>query len=209
MHHGLAGFDQGGKMQYAIERLSVSFRLIEKVFKVAPVCKLTFNKLHPRWQQILAPVAQIVVHHRFMTLVGQQSCHCPTNVSCAARDQYLHKKDCPFVYSFGNLESITNGWGRWNQLIMPGSGSSIPGWPSAVPISDQLSFFTVSAMRALCKNTFVRSIESCLPFGLGLHSDHGSHAELIDDLSYCGISSFLHEANTVCTKRLAARVADE
>jgi hypothetical protein len=60
LHHGLAGFNERGKMEDAVEGLSMFLGGDEKVFKRSPVGHLTPHKIHPCRQKVASAVTQIV-----------------------------------------------------------------------------------------------------------------------------------------------------
>ena len=110
-HHRLAGFNEGGKVEDAVERSSHIVGCDKEVFKREPVSDFALHKLDTWGEQVAPAMAQIVKNHRLVSLFGKQSRNCPANVSGAAGNQYLHKKDCPFLNGLGTLESITIGRG--------------------------------------------------------------------------------------------------
>jgi hypothetical protein len=71
--HGLAGLDQCGEMQDAIEGLSLAFGRDEDLLQAAPVFELPLDEFHAFGQEILATVAQIVIDNRLMARFGKQS----------------------------------------------------------------------------------------------------------------------------------------
>jgi hypothetical protein len=90
-HHGLAGFNEGGKVEYAVEGLAMCFSRDEKVFKRGPVSQLTLNKFHRRREKIASSVTQIIERHCPMSCFDKQFRNGNTNVPSAAGYQYLHK----------------------------------------------------------------------------------------------------------------------
>jgi hypothetical protein len=58
--HGLAGFNEGGKVEHAVEGLALGLGGFEKAFKHGPVRQLSFDKCHPCRQQIAPAVTQVV-----------------------------------------------------------------------------------------------------------------------------------------------------
>jgi hypothetical protein len=93
MDHGLAGLDEGGKVEDAVEGLTVFFGCDEKAFKGSAISKFTLDEIHSRWQQIAPAVAQIVINNGLMSALGQQTGDCTTYVPRTASNQYLHKKN--------------------------------------------------------------------------------------------------------------------
>jgi hypothetical protein len=57
-------------------------------------------------------MTQIVKNHGLVSRIGKQSGDCTAYVPGTSGNQDLHKKDCPFLSSLGNLESITIGHKR-------------------------------------------------------------------------------------------------
>ena len=58
--HGLAGFNERGEVEDAVEGLALLLGGDEKVFKRGTVSQLPLNKFHPCRQKIAPPVAQVV-----------------------------------------------------------------------------------------------------------------------------------------------------
>ncbi len=98
--------------------------LDEKVFKAEPVRQFALHKVDAGREQVAPAMAQIVENHSLVSLFGKQARNSATDVPGTAGNQYLHKKDCPFVNSFGTLEVYYNrAWLEGQEA----SGQAIPG----------------------------------------------------------------------------------
>jgi hypothetical protein len=97
MDHGFAGFNESGKVEYAVEGVILVTGVDEKVFKSLPICQFPLHEFHSRGKQIASTVAQIIEHNGGVSLFGKQSRDGTTYVPGATRNQYLHKKSCPFM----------------------------------------------------------------------------------------------------------------
>jgi hypothetical protein len=92
MDHRLAGFNEGGKMEDAVEGFSLVFGSYEKVFKRRPISQLPCYKLNSGGQQVAPSVAQIVVNNCGVSVCSKEAPHCTTYVPRASCYQNLHKK---------------------------------------------------------------------------------------------------------------------
>ena len=117
-HHGLSGFNEGGKVEDAVERRSHIVGCDKEVFKREPISDFALHKLDTGGEQVAPPMTQIVKNQSLVSLFGKQSRNCSADISGAAGDQYLHKKDCPFLNGLSTLESITMGRG-WKDRSDP------------------------------------------------------------------------------------------
>ena len=92
MEHGLAGLDERGKVKDAVEGSSLRFGGEENLLKSGPVCQFSLDEFHAGGQKIAPSMAQIVEDDGLMSIFGQQSGDCTTNIPRTAGHQYLHKK---------------------------------------------------------------------------------------------------------------------
>jgi hypothetical protein len=92
MNHRFAGFNESGKVEHAVEGLSLVAGGDEKVFKSAPISQFPLHEFHSRRQQIAPSVAQIIEHYRGMSLCGKQPGDGTTYIPGTPGYQYLHKK---------------------------------------------------------------------------------------------------------------------
>jgi hypothetical protein len=60
MEHGLAGLDEGGKVEDAVEGISLGFCGGEDVIKPGPILQLSLDKLHSWGQKVAAAMAKII-----------------------------------------------------------------------------------------------------------------------------------------------------
>jgi hypothetical protein len=106
VHHGLAGLDEGGKVENAAEGPVLTFRSDEKVFNQRPISQLPFHKIHA-WRHEIAPtVTKVVVNDYLMSRIGEESRNCSTYVPGTARNQYLHDFPAPFRAVWFNVSLL-------------------------------------------------------------------------------------------------------
>ena len=60
MEHGLAGLDEGGKVEDAVEGLSLGFGGGENLLQSGPVCQFSLDELHAGGQKVAPAMAEIV-----------------------------------------------------------------------------------------------------------------------------------------------------
>lgn len=108
VEHGLASFNEGGKMEDSVEGLACVARQNEKVFKGGPVSEFSLDEIDAWREQVAPAVAKIVKNESLMSFFYKQTRYGTTDVPCATSNQYLHKKYCPFVNSFDTLEVYYN-----------------------------------------------------------------------------------------------------
>jgi hypothetical protein len=92
MEHGLAGLDEGGKVENAVKGFSLVFGRGEDIFKPGPVCQLTLDEFHSSREKVAPAMAQVVKNDDLGPIFGQQSRDCTTDVPRTSCYQYLHKK---------------------------------------------------------------------------------------------------------------------
>jgi hypothetical protein len=92
MDHGFAGFNEGGKVEHAVEGVTLIAGSDEKVFKRFPIRELPLHEFHSRWKQVAASVAQIIEHNRGMPFRDKEPGDGTTYVPRTSGNQYLHKK---------------------------------------------------------------------------------------------------------------------
>jgi hypothetical protein len=92
VQHGLAGFDQGGKMKHAVKRLAEESGGREKAFKRGPVFEFPLHEFDARGKQIDPPVAEVVENHDMVAPIHQKSRNSTSDVACPSGNQNLHKK---------------------------------------------------------------------------------------------------------------------
>ena len=89
--HGLAGLNEGCKVEDAVEGITVVFRCREKVFNYGSVRQLTFNKIHAFGQEVAPSVAQVVESNHRVPQFGKKSRDGTTNIPRTTSNQYLHE----------------------------------------------------------------------------------------------------------------------
>jgi len=90
--HGLAGLNEGGKVEDAVEGFALAFGGDEKVFKQGPVSQIALDEIDACWEQVAAAVAEVIENHCLMSAFGKQSRDGTTYIPGPSGDQYLHKK---------------------------------------------------------------------------------------------------------------------
>ncbi len=84
--HGLAGFNERGEVENAVERVSQVAGLDEKVFKSEPVRHFTLDKVDAGWKQVTPAVAKVVKNQGLMSFFGKQASDGTADVSRASGD---------------------------------------------------------------------------------------------------------------------------
>jgi hypothetical protein len=92
MDHRFAGFDESGKVEDAVEGLILVAGGDEKVFNGVPIRQFPLDEFHPRGKQIAPSVAQVIEHHRGVSLGGKQAGDGTTYIPGTPGYEYLHKK---------------------------------------------------------------------------------------------------------------------
>jgi hypothetical protein len=71
MEHGLAGLNEGGKVEDAVEGFSLGFGGGEKLIQSGPVGQLSLYKFDAGGQKIAPAMAQIVKNDGLMPILNQ------------------------------------------------------------------------------------------------------------------------------------------
>ncbi len=96
MEHGLAGFDEGGKVENAVKGPSLLLSRGKNVLKRRPVCQLSLNELHAHRQQVAVAMAKVVKNDGLMPIRNQQASNSTTYIPRTACYQNLHMEAVPF-----------------------------------------------------------------------------------------------------------------
>jgi hypothetical protein len=95
MEHGLACLNESGKVENAVEGLSLLLRRGENMLKRRPVCQLSLDEFHARRQQVAAAMAKVVKNNGLMAIFRQQASDSTTYIPRTTCYQDLHKKAIP------------------------------------------------------------------------------------------------------------------
>jgi hypothetical protein len=95
MEHGLAGLNEGGKVEDAVEGLSLGFCCGEDVFKPGTILQLSFYKLDSWGQKIATAMAKIVINDDLGSIIGQQPRDSTTYIPRTTSNKDFHEKTRP------------------------------------------------------------------------------------------------------------------
>jgi hypothetical protein len=89
--HGLAGLDEGGKVENTVKRLALLSGGDKKVLQQGSVREIAFDEIHP-WGKIFPPaMAQVIENSGFMTLRYKEPRNGTTYIPGTSGNHYLHK----------------------------------------------------------------------------------------------------------------------
>jgi hypothetical protein len=71
MEHGLAGLDEGGKVENAVKGASLGYGGCKNLLKYRPVIKFPLDKLDAGGQKVTPAMAQIVKNDGVMPVLSQ------------------------------------------------------------------------------------------------------------------------------------------
>jgi hypothetical protein len=95
MEHGLAGLNEGGKVENAVEGFSLGFGCGEYQFQSWTVCQFSLDKFNARGQQVAPAMAQVVINNGLMAILSQKPGNSTTYIPRTASNQDFHEK--PFL----------------------------------------------------------------------------------------------------------------